>query len=201
MYRISLPLINRTVTPETREEYLRQFRRAEVERVFLVPSTDMVLGQINQFESLVDNLAWFEKNGIEAAIWVGASLGHGGLLHDVGSKREERMITTIVNLAGKAIDDTRCPLDPIFRTNMVTVFRQLATSGAKTILIDDDFRLSQRTEEFCCFCFGDLINRVCGVNYVRIRGTRREIILIYGFVFKACQLDEEELLARHSFGK
>ena len=152
MYRISLPLINRTVTPETREEYLRQFRRAEVERVFLVPSTDMVLGQINQFESLVDNLAWFEKNGIEAALWVGASLGHGGLLHDVGSKREERMITTIVNLAGKAIDDTRCPLDPIFRTNMVTVFRQLATSGAKTILIDDDFRLSQRTEEFCCFC-------------------------------------------------
>ena len=152
MYRISLPLINRTVTPETREEYLRQFRRAEVERVFLVPSTDMVLGKIYQFESLVDNLAWFEKNGIEAAIWVGTSLGHGGLLHDVGSKREDGTITPIVNLAGKAIGDTRCPLNPIFRQNMVTVFRQLATSGAKTILIDDDFRLSQRTDEFCCFC-------------------------------------------------
>ena len=95
MYRISLPLINRTVTPETREEYLRQFRRAEVERVFLVPSTDMVLGKIYQFESLVDNLAWFEKNGIEAAIWVGTSLGHGGLLHDVGSKREDGTITPL----------------------------------------------------------------------------------------------------------
>ena len=151
MYRISLPLINRTVTPETREEYLRQFRRAEVERVFLVPSTDMVLGKINNFESLVDNLAWFEKNGIEAAIWVGASLGHGGLLHDVGTPRKSEMMT-VVNLAGKAIEDTRCPLDPLFREHMVTVFRQLATSGAKTILIDDDFRLSQRTDEFCCFC-------------------------------------------------
>lgn len=152
MYRISVPLINRTVTPETREEYLRQFRRAEVERVFLVPASDMVLGTVHQFDSLVDNLAWFEAHGIEAAIWLGASFGHGGLLHDVGKKTDDGAMTTVVNLAGKAIGDTRCPLDPLFREHMARVLRQLATSGAKTILIDDDFRLSQRTEEFCCFC-------------------------------------------------
>ena len=152
MYRISVPLINRTVTPDTREDYLREFRRAEVERVFLVPSTDMEKGCINDFDKLCDNLRWFEKHGIEAAIWVGASLGHGGLLHDVAKKPQEQKITTIVNLNGQAIGDTRCPLDPLFREHMARVFRQLATSGAKTILIDDDFRLSQRTEEFCCFC-------------------------------------------------
>ena len=152
MYRISVPLINRTVTPETREGYLREFRRAEVERVFLVPATDMVQGVIHQFDSLVDNLAWFESHGIEAAIWLGASFGHGGLLHDVGKKIDDGAMTTIVNLSGKAVGDTRCPLDPTFRAHMSRVLRQLATSGAKTILIDDDFRLSQRTEEFCCFC-------------------------------------------------
>lgn len=152
MYRISVPLINRTVTPDTREDYLREFRCAEVERVFLVPSTDMEKGCINDFDKLCDNLRWFEKHGIEAAIWVGASLGHGGLLHDVAKKPQEQKITTIVNLNGQAIGDTRCPLDPLLREHMARVFRQLATSGAKTILIDDDFRLSQRTEEFCCFC-------------------------------------------------
>ena len=151
MYRISVPLINRTVTPETRGEYLRQFRRAEVERVFLVPASDMVQGTVHQFDSLVENLAWFEAHGIEAAIWLGASFGHGGLLHDVGVPCKSE-IMTVTNLAGKAIEDTRCPLDPIFREHMARVLRQLATSGAKTILIDDDFRLSQRTDEFCCFC-------------------------------------------------
>ena len=151
MYRISVPLINRTVTPETRGEYLRQFRRAEVERVFLVPASDMVQGTVHQFDSLVENLAWFEAHGIEAAIWLGASFGHGGLLHDVGVPCKSE-IMTVTNLAGKAIEDTRCPLDPTFREHMARVLRQLATSGAKTILIDDDFRLSQRTDEFCCFC-------------------------------------------------
>lgn len=152
MYRISVPLINRTVTPDTREDYLREFRRAEVERVFLVPSTDMEKGCIYDFEALCDNLRWFAERGVEAAIWVGESLGHGGLLHDVAKKPQGQTVTNIVNLAGKAIGNTRCPLDPLFREHMARVLSQLATSGAKTILIDDDFRLSQRTDEFCCFC-------------------------------------------------
>ena len=91
MYRISVPLINRTVTPDTREDYLREFRRAEVERVFLVPSTDMEKGCIYDFEALCDNLRWFAERGVEAAIWVGASLGHGGLLHDVDKRPRERI--------------------------------------------------------------------------------------------------------------
>ena len=152
MYRISVPLINRTVTPDTREDYLKEFRRAEVERVFLVPSTDMEKGCIYDFEALCDNLRWFAERGVDAAIWVGESLGHGGLLHDVAKKPQGQTVTTIVNLAGKAIGNTRCPLDPLFRENMARILRKLATSGAKTILIDDDFRLSQRTDEFCCFC-------------------------------------------------
>ena len=132
MYRISLPLINRTVTPETREDYLRHFKRAEVERVFLVPAADLVRGVVDQFESLVENLAWFEANGIEAAIWLGASFGHGGLVHEMGKKPDDGTITPIVNLAGKAISDTRCPLDPIFRSHMAAVLRKLATSDRKS---------------------------------------------------------------------
>lgn len=152
MYRVSVPLINRTVTAATREEYLCMFRRGEVERVFLVPSTDMEKGCVYDFEALCENLRFFSAHGIEPAIWVGTTLGHGGLLHDVAKQHRDQAITPIVNLAGKAIGDTRCPLDPLFRENMARVFRKLARSGAKTILIDDDFRLSQRTDEFCCFC-------------------------------------------------
>ena len=36
MYRISVPMQNRSLTPATREEYLKLFREAGVERVFLV---------------------------------------------------------------------------------------------------------------------------------------------------------------------
>ena len=153
MYQLSVPVMNATVNQKTRREYLRQFLACEAKRVFLVPDTDIVTGEVRDFEALKENLAYFTDHGIEGAIWVGETVGHGGLLHDVGTAKNSARMTPLVNFAGEERPGTRCPLDPFFREKVSRVFARLSTSGARLILIDDDFRLSQHgKQELCCLC-------------------------------------------------
>ena len=161
----------------SREEYLRQLRAARVDRVFLIPDIEARHGVVEESEllSLKENLLWLEQNGIEGAIWVGNTLGHGGLLHENPSEHEDVPLTPLVNFAGEEMVGTCCPLDPTAQKNLTAVFQKLATTGAKLILIDDDFRLSEHTnsltvdQEFCCLCERH-INRIsayCGETLTR----------------------------------
>ena len=85
MYQVSVPVMNTSVTAQTREEYLRHFKACEVKRVFLVAYVDVYSGSVSDFALLQENISFFEANGIEAAIWVGSTVGHGGLTHDESS--------------------------------------------------------------------------------------------------------------------
>ena len=160
MYKISIPMMNDSLNDWSREEYLKQLRAAHVERVFLIPNIDARYGIIDDglIESLRGNLAWLEQNGIEGALWVGNTLGHGGLMHEIPRMHGSDSFTPLVNFAGEEMSGTACPLNLILQRNVVAVFRKLATVGAKMILIDDDFRLSEHSNgmtlstEFCCLC-------------------------------------------------
>lgn len=159
MYKLSVPIMNNSLNDWTRDEYLRQFRAAEVSRVFLVPDIDARNGMVEDtvLVSLRENLAFCEKNGIEGAIWVGSTLGHGGLLHELPKKEGEEPPEPLINFAGEEIRGAYCPLNPTLQNNLVSVFQKLATTGTKLILIDDDFRLSEHVDrfgshEFCCLC-------------------------------------------------
>ena len=164
-YSLSVPVMNATVTPKTREEYLRQFLACEVRRVFLVPSLDVARGEVLDLEQLRENLAFFETHGIEAAIWVGETVGHGGLTHDDPTGKAQPAFVSLVNFDGERRPGTVCPLDTSFQERLKTLFTKLAATGAKLILIDDDFRLSQHGKDsFCCLCplHVERINQRCG---------------------------------------
>ena len=152
MYQLSVPIMNSTVNSSTREEYLRQFKACEASRVFIVPDTDVENGTVRDFDALAQNLAFFSSHGIEGAIWVGETVGHGGLTHDA-LKKEGNRFSPLVNFQGEARPGTVCPLNEAFGECLEKMFAQLAKAGAKLILIDDDFRLSQHGKEaFCCLC-------------------------------------------------
>ena len=152
MYKISAPLMNSTVTPANRGEYLEMLKAGDISQVFLVPSQDLTLGKIFDFDSLCDNLAFFEANGIEVAIWIGETLGHGGLTHETSSKDNKKNFVEMVNTDGEVKATVRCPLDKDFQKNLESIFKKAASTGVKLILIDDDFRLSQHGDKLCCLC-------------------------------------------------
>lgn len=169
MYRISVPINNATVTEETRELYLSLLKKSGASRVFLTHTRFFTSPEEEKREiaSLKQNVSYFHENGIEAAIWIGNSIGHGGAL--VGCPTQKTDYVPLVNLMGQAIEDTRCPLDPDFQKAFGQYLAALVKTGAKTILIDDDFRLNQHKPELCCACELHMahIRKLCGEHIER----------------------------------
>ena len=172
MYRTIVPLFNRSVTPKTRDVYLKQFQAAGIKEILLAlfgypddPADDHLV-----VEALRENIAFFQKHGIEAGVWIGSTIGHGVPL-SVGCDFESdaSKYTPMVDLAGNTRELAFCPLDEHFRQRIASHIASIATSGARMILLDDDFRMSQHGPEFCCTCerHMDRIRTLCGEDVRR----------------------------------
>lgn len=164
--------MNSTVNAESRGEYLRMMKESKVERVFLAVCElwDNEETVSRNIASLKENIAFFEENGIEAAIWQGATVGHGGVLSHDTEFRRQKTYSPLINIDGQAVYDTRCPLDKEFQRDVSDYITRLAReTGAKLILLDDDFRISQHSDAFCCACDKHLalMSEICGEEIKR----------------------------------
>ena len=168
MYKISIPIINETFD----ERYLEEVKKAEASRVLLVPRGDR-----EDLEDVIKRAALLKKNaemlrgaGIEPAIWVGNTIGHGGPLEGVKILPTKAEYQPLVNLAGDVLPDTYCPFDEKFRKMEAEYVATLAKhSTIKLIFLDDDYRLSQHGKEFCCACELHMarIRELCGEDISR----------------------------------
>lgn len=155
MYNLSVPVMNQTVNEKNRSVYLAQLQKAKVDRVFLAINPDRRYFTVDEKEiaTLSENIAFFQENGIEANIWAASSIGHGGAESsekDFG--KAYNSFTLLETLNATRIAHTYCPLDESFVHAYVKWLQALAKTGAKTILLDDDFRLSQHGGAPCCCC-------------------------------------------------
>ena len=197
MYRTWVPIHGRTLSHENREIYLGQLKAADCESIVIVA---FEMEREGAYETLSDHIAFFSQNGVEAGIWVGSTLGHGSgpLLENTDPGRHP----PLVSLDGTPQAGTRCPLSPEFRRDFSHYCARLATTGAKTILLDDDFRLSRRAGGGI-YCACDLhlaeIGRILGRPVTReelrdkaFTGERNE----YRDAFLKASGDSLRLLAR-----
>ena len=164
--------MNQTVNEDTREEYLRLFKEAQVERVFLAICDLWTNAEKSESTalSLKSNIKFFRDNGIDAAIWVGVTVGHGATLSHEQHAAKTLGYAPLVNLDGVPLYDTRCPLDKNFRADLSDFLVFLAReTGARTILLDDDFRLSQHGAKYCCCCEEHMakMSELCGEELKR----------------------------------
>ena len=154
MYHLSVPVMNQTILQKNRAIYLEQFKKAKVQRVFLAVDPSRKQFEIDEKEiaTLSENIAFFEKNGIEANIWAASSIGHGGAESSEQDFEKDSPFTLLTTLSGSKFAQTYCPLDENFVKAYTRWLQALAKTGAKTILLDDDFRLSQHGSAPCCCC-------------------------------------------------
>ena len=107
MYDIMVPIFNRSVTPETKEIYLKQFQDAKIKRIFLCvfgfgadSEADEVLA-----DSIKKNVSFFRENGIDAGIWLGSTIGHGMDLAVIADCKPDLFrYTKMVNVIGQERD-------------------------------------------------------------------------------------------------
>lgn len=152
MYKISIPIGNAKLTEQTREIYLRLLKQAGIDRVFL--TVDRIFDQRRYpqiQQQFRENAAWLRENGIEPAIWLGCTVGHGGPLVGQQECQAVSEFTLMRTREGRDLEGTFCPADEKFVSAVCDYVRVLADCGIDTILLDDDIRLSQH-DGFCCAC-------------------------------------------------
>ena len=169
MYKISIPLMNHTVTPERREKYLALLKRSNCDRVFLAFHDY----DLYELDLLADNIKYFKEQGFEACVWMGCTIGHGGVLLNGADKLPDSGFKPMINVHGAAVGNANCPLDKNFIDHFSDVFAKIAAVKPDLILIDDDFRLSLHgagaSRGFCCACDAHLarISKYCGEELKR----------------------------------
>ena len=152
MFSLSIPLMNASMTAQTREIYLEQFRKAGANRIFLaVDRCFDVETARQQALSAKENTEFLQKNGFSVVIWVGSTIGHGSvLLHEL--KKPLPDFVRLVSEHGTPVEGTYCPLDESFAEKTANVVAQYAKTGADCIILDDDFRINLHGNGLCCFC-------------------------------------------------
>lgn len=156
MYRISVPVTNwfpnRTLD---REATLSELRRVGAARVWLC-SARGIEGEARLAEEewlLIENRVFFEENGLEVGVWI-SSLGHGGALiqDDPDALKNAGAYRRMVGMNGTTCDDTFCPSDETFVRDYTDWVGRIAATGAKLIMLDDDYRLCVRANGNGCCC-------------------------------------------------
>lgn len=161
MYKISVPVMNSTVTPENREAVLTELRRFDAERVFL--AMDFYTLDKNKqksfFETLKDNCAFFKAHGLEVGSWVWA--------FELPEKSTYRGMRTV---SGEEHPERICPTDKEFVKFSQEYIRNFARCGVDIIMFDDDFTynfLTYTTPGCLCDNHIKIINGITGENKTR----------------------------------
>lgn len=171
MYKLSVPImIDTCIKEEERQKYVEQCLASKVERVFLafVPKDATVRDEVVENIKVMAEL--LRKNDIEPAVWVGETIGHGGAMLDAEDESVQiENPHSVVTITGKLIKGTYCPLNEDFTDSIAGCVQKIAQAGIKTILLDDDFRMSQRGDGFCCCCNKHLalMSEKCGEKVTR----------------------------------
>ena len=155
MRSVYLPISGSRMDIQGKADVLNELRRSGADRVVLVASHHFFAEPDygTELENVRDAIAFMKGNGYEPVIWLGSTIGHGGALsHDVNSGIKLPGFTRFVTSEGQSFEDTFCPLDPDFADLVCKWVKDLISLGAKTLLLDDDFRLSCRGAGFGCLC-------------------------------------------------
>ena len=156
MYTVAIPVTNRYSNRRMDcEAVLSELRRAGATRVWLCTARG-----IEREERLSEELAllkehrlFFEARGIEVGVWL-SSLGHGGTLvyDDARTLERAARYVKLTGLGGGTCPDSFCPICEPFATDYSNWIGRIAETGAKLIMIDDDYRLSSRSCGPGCCC-------------------------------------------------
>ena len=147
MYKLSVPVIAARYPEVPKETWLAELRRVRADRIFLAVCSSVASAEAKDrnLQLLGELIPWFEAAGLEVGVWTN-SLGHG----------DERYgpvpYTRIRCAAGDESTGSMCPLDEDFADEFCAWLHDIASVGAKMIMLDDDYRLSYRGTGLGCFC-------------------------------------------------
>ncbi len=152
MYKLQIPVINANIDPEA---VLAEIEKAGAHRVWLASARGIEEESTlrKELELLKKHRVFFEERGYEVGVWI-SSLGHGGALaqDDPEALSRADRYEKLVGLDGGTCGDSFCPTGELFAHDYTDWIGRIAETGAKMIMLDDDYRLSLRSCGNGCCC-------------------------------------------------
>lgn len=155
MYKISVPVVNRSIEALGRERTLEELKRFDADRVFLSISTYEVDPEKRKviMKNLKNNVRFFKDNGLEVGSW-----------NWTFQVKNNDTFLNMKTISGKEIPDVKCPTDKSFVEFVKGHVKDIASCGIDLIMFDDDFRYGFLSDSPACLCDNHIaeINRITG---------------------------------------
>lgn len=154
MYKLSVPLSLHTLNEASLPIYLEEFKKAGVERIFLIENTPIYVKDhpfytgTTRLEYFIE---YFRDRGFEVGVWIGG-FGHGEVYGNKDARKYFAEITKIKGVDGKTVDEAFCPLDEKLQVRFCEAVKILAAMHPDMIMLDDDFRINTRSYNMGCCC-------------------------------------------------
>lgn len=153
MYKITVPTVI-TNGHFNREKTLAELKRCGAERIALALERELEysFSSPDNLVLLNDLVQYFHDNGLEVIVWLGETFGHG--VNHMKSKYTEMRAFKCTG----EIDEigALCPTDSDFIADFCTWVKNVAYTQPDMIMLDDDFRLSNRGGYMGCCCEGHM---------------------------------------------
>lgn len=169
MNKVRVPIRGITLSDEDCKKLIVKLHEAKVDCVYLVTLWNLhnKTKYDLELEQLRKNIPIFEEAGFEVGVWIGSTIGHSAPLAGHDDICGAWMPWT--GVSGNPLDGCFCPMDENFSDAIVRWVSDVAKVGAKLIVLDDDFRMSDRGDSQGCLCDLHLaeFNRLVGENLTR----------------------------------
>ena len=148
MYQVTVPFIVDN-GHFNKEKALAELKRAKADRVGIAISRcfNPFYGSAEKMAFIKELVDYFRQNGFEILIWIGETMGHCPTNDPWALER----YTMLRHLNGVETGNF-CPLDKHFESDMCDWVREVGKCAPDMILIDDDFRLTNRGHGLACCC-------------------------------------------------
>lgn len=157
MYKITVPTIV-TNGHFNKEKTLAELKRCGADRVALAidRELDYTFSSPQNLKLLAELVPYFRENGFEVLVWLGETLGHDG---NCFLERYTKMRAIDDN--GKAREiGSFCPADERFTADFCRWVKDVAACRPDMIMLDDDFRLSNRRNILLTCCCDKHLKRI-----------------------------------------
>lgn len=138
MYPVWIPVMNRKMNDMQTDKLIGQLRRAEPQMVMLIYNRVLWHKEDRQRETalFLENKQALEAAGFSVGAWLCPTIGYGGASY---FRDNDAPFTHLKRLNGEDVGDAFCPLDQRFTDDFCEMIQEIASTGVKAILFEDDF--------------------------------------------------------------
>jgi len=140
MQELCIPVMCGEWNERKKQALVQELKRLSPTIVYLVylrASGDRARA-MQALENFKNNKAFLEGYGFNVCAWFAPTIGYGGLT----SETDGFPFQPIMTMKGERTKNAFCPLDDEFCDDLAFQFTELAKTGVKRILLEDDFTLS-----------------------------------------------------------